>query len=79
MSDRAMLEFALEMFLTTEGILPAGRILTHAVIVYHTRQANADGKDTVRRGRCYPLGEIDPTLERGMLDDALFDARKQRR
>jgi len=78
MSDRAMLETALEMFLVAEGKLPTGRILTHAVIVYRTLQANPDGKDTVRRGRCYPLGEIDRTMERGMLDDALFDARKQR-
>ncbi|OLR89915.1 hypothetical protein [Actinokineospora bangkokensis] len=68
------LNTALQDFLTQEGCLPPGRILTHAVVLYRT-YAVENGKTTIRRGRCYPLGELDATLERGMLADALHDAR----
>ena len=68
----------LRAFLAREGQLPAGRVLTHAVIVFRTYEVRDDGRAVTRRGRVYPLGEMDATLERGMLDDALFDARRER-
>ncbi|MCG8917415.1 hypothetical protein L6E12_16640 [Actinokineospora sp. PR83] len=68
----------LRAFLAQEGELPAGRVLTHAVIVFRTYEVREDGRAVTRRGRVYPLGEMDATLERGMLDDALFDARRDR-
>ena len=79
-TDRAFVDIggALTAFLANEGHLPAGRVVTHAVIVFRTLEVGADGRASTRRGRCYPLGELDPTMERGMLDDALFDARRER-
>jgi len=78
-SERGAVGVALERFLASEGCLPAGRVLTHAVVVYRTYEVDGAGRSIARRGRCYPLGELDPTMERGMLDDALFDARSGRR
>jgi hypothetical protein len=69
---------ALTGFLVAEGKLPAGRIVSHAVVVFRTVEIDRTGRALARRGRCYPLGELDPTMERGMLDDALADARKER-
>lgn len=65
-------------FLVAEGKLPAGRIVSHAVVVFRTVEVDHTGRALARRGRCYPLGELDPTMERGMLDDALADARRER-
>lgn len=69
---------ALTGFLVAEGKLPAGRIVSHAVVVFRTVEIDGAGRAHARRGRCYPLGELDPTMERGMLDDALADARRER-
>lgn len=71
-------EEALNEFLTMEGVLREGRVLTHAVVVFRMVEIDDGGRAITRRGRCYPLGELDPTLERGMLDDALWDARRER-
>ena len=69
---------ALERFLAQEGQLPPGRLLTHAVVVYRAYELRDDGRGVTWRGRAYPLGEMDPTMERGMLGDALHDARQRR-
>lgn len=69
---------AIKALLAAEGHLPPGRLLTHAVLVFRTLEVDERGRPLTRRGRCYPLGELDPTMERGMLDDALFDARRER-
>jgi hypothetical protein len=69
---------ALTRYLIAEGQLPTGRIITHAVVVFRTVEIDTTGRAVARRGRCYPLGELDPTMERGMLDDALSDARRER-
>ncbi|WP_424184150.1 hypothetical protein ACOBQX_19745 [Actinokineospora sp. G85] len=58
--------------------MPRGRVLTHAVLVYRTFEISGEGRALSRRGRCYPLGELDPAMERAMLDDALYDAKRAR-
>ncbi|WP_436493593.1 hypothetical protein [Actinokineospora sp. HUAS TT18] len=65
-------------FLRKEGVLRDGRVLTQAVVVFRMVEIDGGGRAITRRGRCYPLGELDPTMERGMLDDALWDARRER-
>ena len=70
---------ALREHLTAAGKLREGRELTHAVVLYRIVETDGAGRRIARRGRCYPMGALDPTLERGMLDDALWDARHDRR
>ncbi|MGQ0837311.1 hypothetical protein [Actinokineospora sp.] len=69
---------AIKAFLVAEGHLPPGRVVTHAVVVFRTLESDDAGQAVTRRGRCYPIGDLDPTMERGMLDDALYDARRER-
>jgi hypothetical protein len=77
-SGRGAVGLALERFLAQKGQLPPGRLLTHVVVVYRAYEVRPDGRGVTWRGRAYPLGEMDPTMERGMLDDALQDARRNR-
>lgn len=67
----------------TEALRRAGKlgpstVITHCVVVAQTFTEDESGK-RYEIHRMYPLGELDPSTERGILADAIEDSRTQRR
>ena len=56
------------------GLAP-GTIVTGLVVVFSTEQMRRDGRVEHNDGRAYPLGEISPTVERGLITKAADDVR----
>jgi hypothetical protein len=54
------------------GLKP-GQVVTGAVLVFSTELMRDDGDVDYDDGRVYPLGEISPTVERGLIWHAADD------
>ncbi|ACU39372.1 hypothetical protein [Actinosynnema mirum] len=72
--SRACLQAALR----AAGTWRDGMLVTRAVVIVQTVHADGDGHHRYALHRLHPVGETDPSSERGLLSDALDDARHER-
>jgi hypothetical protein len=68
--DIKQLQQQLLQWIKEDAGLDADVVVTGAVIVFSTEQMRADGAVDYRDGRAYPLSEISPTVERGLIWNA---------
>jgi hypothetical protein len=76
--DIKQLQQLLVLWLKEVGDLDADVLVTGAVIVFSTEQMRDDGAVDYRDGRAYPLSEISPTVERGLIWNAAEQLRTGR-
>jgi hypothetical protein len=68
--DIKQLQQQLLQWIKEDAGLDADVVVTGAVIVFSTEQMRDDGAVDYRDGRAYPLSEISPTVERGLIWNA---------
>ena len=76
---RLILRDSLVEALRSVGRLPRTGVITHCVTVVQTYTEDADGTRRYDIHRIHPLGALDPSTERGILQDAIDDSRDHRR
>lgn len=59
--------------------LPDGTLLNNVIVVAQTITDLPDGGVRYDLHRLYPINRPDPSTERGLLADAIYDSREQRR
>lgn len=57
-------------WLAADARLESNELIVGAVVVFRTERLLADGVVVHRHGRAYPFGEISPTEEVGLIEQA---------
>jgi hypothetical protein len=73
--DTKQLRAQLQQWITEDAPLGADEMVTGLVVIFCTEQMRDDGSVNYGTGRVYPLGEISPTVELGLLERAVRNAR----